>query len=289
MPYRRLPNTDNARLRALKKAASQGELIPPFKLAFSQATLQKVRHFVRDFEHAIIVQKEANGLQVTSSKEYLKLQKKAKLYISHFIQVLNFAILRGELPSSAKKFYGLKETETKLPSLNTDKEIILWGERIIKGEADRLVNGGNYITNPTIAVVRVRFETFVNAYRSQKLRQETTNRALTKISGLRAEADSIILSVWNEVEATFGELSDVEKREKSSEYGLVYVFRKNELGIKSGYTLEEEESNDESSNENVFDDLDLAQQRIQIMNNNIETEESSEKPIKEQLQYALMF
>lgn len=288
MPYRRLPNTDNARLRALKKATSQGELIPPFKLAFSQATLQKVRHFVRDFEHAMIVQKEANGVQVTSSKEYLKLQKKAKLYISHFIQVLNFAILRGELPSSAKKFYGLKENETKLPSLNTDKEIILWGERIIKGEADRLVNGGNYITNPTIAVVRVRFETFVNAYRSQKLRQETTNRALTKIGGLRAEADSIILSVWNEVEATFGELSDVEKREKSSEYGLVYVFRKSELGIKSGYNLEEE-ADDEANNEDAFDDLDLAQQRIQIMNNNIETEESEEKDTKEQLQYALMF
>lgn len=37
MPYRRLPNTDAARLKALRNALTKGEEIPPFKLAFPQS------------------------------------------------------------------------------------------------------------------------------------------------------------------------------------------------------------------------------------------------------------
>jgi len=34
MPYRRLPNTDSARVRALKRAVEISKDIPPFRLAF---------------------------------------------------------------------------------------------------------------------------------------------------------------------------------------------------------------------------------------------------------------
>ena len=43
MPYRRLPNTDVARLRALRIAFEKGKELPPFQLAFSQTTLQKIQ------------------------------------------------------------------------------------------------------------------------------------------------------------------------------------------------------------------------------------------------------
>ena len=45
----------------------------------------------------------------------------------------------------------------------------------------------------------------------------------------RSQVDSIIQQIWNEVEETFNELPEEMRREKASEYGLVYVFRKNEL------------------------------------------------------------
>jgi len=46
MPYRRLPNTDSARIKALKAAYKKGKELPPFKLAFSQSTFVKVELFI---------------------------------------------------------------------------------------------------------------------------------------------------------------------------------------------------------------------------------------------------
>jgi hypothetical protein len=228
MPYRRLPNTDQARLRALQAALKMGNEIPPFKLAFSQPTMQKVRYFTPLFDGALSEQKNAFGNQVKKSKDYVSLQKKAKLYISHFIQVLNFAIMRGEIPATARKFYNISEDSKKIPMLNTEAELISYGEKIIKGESERIASRGNPMTNPTVAVVRVHFEKFMEAYRYQKTLQDITNRSLSKINEMRKEADEIILNVWNEVEDSFSELNETEKRTNCEKYGLVYVFRSHE-------------------------------------------------------------
>lgn len=229
MPYRRLPNTDSARMRALKAAYRKGKELPPFKLAYSQSTYTKVELFINSFEKAISHYKAAYSIQVEKSKEYLHVMKKAKLYLSHFIQVVNMAIARGELPEKARELYGMDIDERKLPSLNTEKELIEWGKKIIDGESDRIRKGQTPVTNPTIAVVKVRYENFMEAYNHQKILQQNTQRMLNELDTLRKRADDIILSIWNEVEESFKDLPDDLRREKATEYGLVYVYRKNEI------------------------------------------------------------
>lgn len=228
MPYRRLPNTDNARFKALKKALEQGNHIAPFKLAFSQSTFHKVKSFTSQFEVALNTYRETYANQVRKSKEYNELYKKAKLYISHFIQVMNFAIARGEMPACSREFFGIKENDTKVPALNNEPELIALGERLIKGDSDRVSKGGNYITNPTMGNVKVRYDKFLESYWKQKALQETCSNSLNRVSSLRAEADQIILSVWNEVEEYYKNLHECERRTKSEEYGLTYVFRPSE-------------------------------------------------------------
>ncbi len=229
MPYRRLPNTDNARQKALIKACQKAKEIPPFKLAFSQSTYQQIASFLPGFEKKILQQKAALSRQIERNKDYHNLQKKARLYISHFIQVVNMSIQRGEISSSILDFYKLNGHSRKLPPLNTDEEIISWGEKIIEGETERIRKGMNPITNPTIAVVKVRYEKFLEAYRNQKNLQQANNRALQELAEIRPQADDIILKVWNEVEESFKDLPDDLRREKAMEYGLVYVYRKSEL------------------------------------------------------------
>lgn len=229
MPYRRLPNTDAARLKALKIALSKGREYPPFKLAFSQNANQKVQSFLPSFEKALLEAKQAYDSQIEKNKEYLRTHKKAKLYLSHFMQVLNMAILRGELPASERSIFGLDSDEKKNPSLNTEHELIEWGQKLIDGEEIRKSKGKSPITNPTIAVVRVRYEQFMDAYKFQKILQKNYHRAQEKLAGMRVTADEIIVQIWNEVEVHFANLEDADKREKASEYGLIYVFRKNEL------------------------------------------------------------
>jgi len=229
MPYRRLPNTDAARLKALKTAYQKGKELPPLKLAFSQTTFNKIQSFLSNFEGTIRLYKNTHTVNVAKNKEYPVHYRKAKLYISHFIKVINMAIARGELLPGIRTYYGIDETDDKVPEMNTEAEIIKWGEQIIAGESERLRKGMTPVTNPTIAVVKVRYEQFLNACRSKKVNQKNNTRILSDVTALRAQADEIILTVWNEVEKTFASLPDNAMRENAAEYGVTYVYRKNEL------------------------------------------------------------
>lgn len=223
MPYRRLPNTDQARLRALQTAVKMGQKKEAEELAFSAKSLNHLRSFYTSFEGTIIHHKLARTQQEKSSSAYLETVRKARLYLSHFIQVLNFAIQRGDMKSNVREFYGF--SEKKSPSLILDSEVLEWGKKIIEGEHKRISNGGNPLYNPSIALVKVKFDQFVDMYHFQKTLQNNTARWTTKVAELRKEADEIILDIWNEVEETFSALPDDLKREKSTEYGLIYVYR----------------------------------------------------------------
>jgi hypothetical protein len=237
MPYRRLPNTDKARLKALKTSLLKGTELPPFKLAFSQKSNQKLQHFLHRYENAMSFYNQTFIVQTKKNLQYSACMKKARIYISHFIQVVNMAIIRGEMMPETRKYFGMSLNEARIPSLNTEKDIIRWGEKVIKGESRRILERGRPVANPSIANVKVRYETFLEAYHHQKTLQKNTARALEQLSELRTEADNIIVQVWNEVEESFRDLPDDLKREKAKEYGIVYVYRKNEARSLSFYPV----------------------------------------------------
>jgi len=279
MPYRRLPNTDMARLRALKSGLKVGESVPPHQLAYSSATYLKVKHFLPQFENMYYQQRSSLQSQINKSREYNAITRKARLYISHFFQVLNFAIARNEIPASARKLFGIKENDSRIPPLVTENDIVFWGEKLLKGEAERTSKGANPMTNPSAAIVRVRYEQFIQAMHSQKVLQKSTSYASDRIAGMRAEADQIIISIWDEVEQTYSMLPDDDKREKASAYGVVYVFRPHER-----------ENNENISNataEDLNDDLiendDLNTTRLNEYN------KLQQNIQKQQLQYSIAF
>ncbi|MGQ9846934.1 MAG: hypothetical protein ACUVQP_05445 [Bacteroidales bacterium] len=278
MPYRRLPNTDNARLRAMKKALEMVDKVQHHELAFSISTLSQLNNLCPYFEQMLNQQKQAIAIQAAKSKELAAYAKKAKLYISHFYQVFNFAILRKEIPPSARKFFGLKENDSRIPNLLTEKDIVYWGEQVIKGEQERLAKmGGNPITNPTAAVVKVRYEQFIEALHHQKILQKSTRYATDKIAELRSNVDALIVKLWNEVEEHFSHLTDEEKRKFSSEYGIVYVWRPNER------------ENKQDADVDFVEEADILD-NIQENRTTISTEDVLDEEIsQEQLQYAISF
>ena len=229
MPYRRLPNTDSARLKSLKSAHEKGKDLPPFKLAFSPTSFRKMQSVLTVFEGAIFEHKNSLNIQADKNKEYQKRLKKVRLYISHFIQVVNMAISRGDLVAETRNFFELEDEERKVPSLTSEEEVISWGKKLIDGEQKRRNMGLSPITNPTIAVLKVHYDKFMEYHNYQKSLKNRSQRAQDQLNEKRSQVDGVIQQIWNEVENTFNELPEEMRREKSSEYGLVYVFRKNEL------------------------------------------------------------
>jgi hypothetical protein len=229
MPYRRLPNTDKSRIKAMKVALEKGKEMPPHKLAFSSKTIIRLEKTLQQFEHGIKSYRDSLSSQNKKNREYYEIVRKARIYITHFIRVMNMAISRGELLVETRAFYGLATDEANVPSLNTENELLSWGRRIIEGEEFRIKKGGNPVTNPTIAVVKVRFGNFLDALNHHNSLSKKTMEHSEKVNMLRREADEIILNIWNEVEETHHAFPEDLRKEMCEAYGLVYFYRRNEI------------------------------------------------------------
>lgn len=229
MPYRRLPNTDTARIRAMKTALEKGKELHPNKLAFSSKTIVRLEKFLPQFDHNFKLYRQTLASQNKKGKDYNETLKKSRIYLTHFIRVMNMAIFRGDLPAETRAFYGLATDESTVPSFSTENELMSWGRRIIEGEEFRIKKGGSPITNPTIAVVKVRFENFIEAWNYHNTLAKRTTDYTERNYALRKEADEIILQLWNEIEKTNIALPEDIRKSACEEYGLVYFYRKGEL------------------------------------------------------------
>lgn len=228
MPYRRLPNTDQARIRAMKAALIKGSLTSPSSMAFSQKFFLELKAFFPHFEQTINQYNSNRDRQSKVGQQLGDHYRSARLYVSHFFQVVNLCILRGELKADVRAFYGINEDEKAIPEIGTEHQLIFWGEKLLKGEENRMAKGATRIYNPSLAMVRVKYEKFIELYNTHKDLLNTSQKLLEKVNDFRTQADRIILDIWNEVEKNFEALPADMKRTKGSEYGLVYVYRPSE-------------------------------------------------------------
>lgn len=229
MPYRRLPNTDQARIRALKAVVAKGDIYNVYDLAVSLRTLTDARNFLVKFEAAQSYYAECFDRQAKAGRKHQANVRTARLYVSHFIQVLNLAVIRSEVRISHKEYYGLDVKNNNVPDLSTEALLAEWGRKIIAGESKRISQGGIPIYNPTIAKVRVHYDIFMESYDRQKNLQTLTARSLDALSSMRADADGLILDAWNQVEKKFEEVLPNEKRlDLCRDYGVIYYYRTGE-------------------------------------------------------------
>lgn len=228
MPYRRLPNTDQARLRALKSALEKSETISPASLAFSQRLLLDIKQFFPHFHQMLSQYQSSRERQAAMGRELNECFREARIYVSHFLQVVNLSIIRGEFKPSVRSYYGLSEQERSVPEIGTEQQLLDWGEAVIQGEQKRMATGATRIYNPSLAMVRIKYEKFVEQYNLHKDLLSTSQKLMARVADYRVQADKLITELWNEVEATYDHLSPDEKRDKCVNYGVVYVYRPSE-------------------------------------------------------------
>ena len=228
MPYRRLPNTDKSRIRALKEATECSARQEFGSQIISFKTQYEAKTFLNNFEQQSANYQQMLDNQITASKRYQQIFYTARLYVSHFIQVFNMTVVRGEIKKEHKLLYQLDPNVNTVPDLNTENALLHWGKCIIDGENERLRNGGTPIYNPQIAKVKVHYEIFKEYRTTQKLHQSTTNRNWEDLTKLRKKADEIILDIWNQVEESFKNEAPYSRLMKCQQFGLIYYYRKGE-------------------------------------------------------------
>ena len=227
MPYRRLPKTDQARLKSLKKAIAM-EKMPMNEIPVPLRLLTQAKAYLPVFETLVNQYNLTFETQVTESKKYQNMLKNARMYVSHFIQVLNFAVLRGEFKKDVKVLYGLDPDDYTVPDLTTDAALVAWGRKIIDGEQERVAQGGIPLSFPTIAKVRVHYDIFCEHRTNQKTHQQSTNRNQQRVAEMRDQVDELILQIWDAIEAAYVDLLPYARYQACVKCGVIYYYRKGE-------------------------------------------------------------
>lgn len=166
--------------------------------------------------------------QTRNAGKSIAVQRRATMYVSHFLQVLLLAVERGEIKRSKLKLYGLPETTTALPNIKTQETLLAWGRKVIDGEKARIKEGGRPIYNPTIGMVSTHYDIFCEAFEAQKTLQQRTAKALADIAALRPECDALLLELWNKIEEHYAHLDWNERVQACRKLGLVYYYRRHE-------------------------------------------------------------
>lgn len=228
MPYRRLPTTDLARIRALETAVDFAENRDSKKLAFSKAILHELKTVKLTFENSLKQYESDIRIQADNSKVYKLAMEKARIYLTHFVQVVIMGIEREEIKPEVLSYYGLNSVTDKIPNVNDEEELLNFGNLVLEGDRKRIQKGGSPIYNPSIALVKFKLEEFKDAAVFQATLKRNVNRSYEKIKSLRKSTNDFIGKLWTEIELNIDAGSPKHHRQLAQEYGIVYVFRRKE-------------------------------------------------------------
>ena len=230
MPYRRLPNTDKARIRSLETAINKMRNSDYYAPVMSPELFNRADKKLAQFKEA--VERYVNSLETqvnySKSEAYQDRLKNAKMYVSHFLTVFNMCVKRGEMKASDREFYSIPGNSGELPDMSSDIAVIRCCENTINGEKARTAKGGVPIYNPTIAKVAVHYDLFKELYDKQSKMRQLTDEALLVVSLMRPQVDEVILDVWNSIENYFQDLTGEKKIKVCRDYGLIYYYRTSE-------------------------------------------------------------
>lgn len=230
MPYRRLPNTDAARIRAVETALGRMREYGSFEPVISPDILVKAERILYDFKAANTryLTNLERQLEFSRSDNYRTRFKTAKMYVTHFILVFNMCVKRKEFKVSDRTYYSMPLDMTDLPDLSTEVAVLRWCQNVINGERARTSRGGVPIYNPSVAKLAVHYDLFNEQYQQNNALRMMTDESQTAVAELRPTIDAVILEMWNTIERYFWAKGVTDRVAACSEYGIVYYYRKGE-------------------------------------------------------------
>jgi hypothetical protein len=239
MPYRRLPNTYAAVLRTLKTARDKYKNTPnAADRAISAEQFAKLtdtgspESFLTRFERECSEVDIALASQGAQTTDLSQKAARATMCVSHFHQVFDLGVARGDFAASARRFYGRDISATELPPLGTYDQVGDEAQKIVDGEAARATaEGAAYVamSNPSATAVHDVATTFGGARTAAQGAQEKTDKEREDVGALYPEAQALAVDICDTVEFFYRKDPGASSlRTKCRRWGVVYVFAEGE-------------------------------------------------------------
>lgn len=234
MPIRRLPRTDEERASALNMAKKRKDEVPAAEVPMSASAVGRLDAAQPDLRLRMQERGNALSAQADATAAAEPDRARARMYISHFIQVFNLAVARGVFPAGHRAYYQLDVNSEAVPVLDSAESIATWGQRIIEGDAARVAAGGAAMALPRAAEVQTVYGAYMVVSTLQADRKVAYDTAQERVASVRTEVDSLITRMWNEIEAAYSEEDAPSKRRKARQWGVIYVSSAGEGSEKTG-------------------------------------------------------
>ena len=214
-----LPETNVACQNALNTAVAETKKSTNVLSADTKSRLGTIN---TSFDAAMTLVIDTKQAQRTASEVVIAARAKFHSFFGCYFTVLNCGIELELIPRSARAYYDIDINNDRQPVIKTDTDLLLLGQRVIDGDAKRVLAGGIAMAFPTIADYTVVFnacKTAISDFADSKL---TVLKAEATRKGLHTGVKNIILRVWNEVETFYSELEASAMRAASRLFGVRY-------------------------------------------------------------------
>lgn len=228
MPFRRMPNSDSARLQALQAASTKAAATDPAELAFSSETKTALDNTLPQWKQELQERGQALSAQAAATEELAVRRARLRMWVSHFFQAFNMGVARGVCQASERAFFQLDVSSESLPSLDGEADLLTWAERIVAGETARTAAGGVAILQPSATEVGTELTAYQTYRATQAAAAGAYDREQEDVERMREQVDRLIRDLWDEVEFRFRREQPSSMRRKAREYGVTYASRPGE-------------------------------------------------------------
>ena len=219
---RKLPDSDVKRADTLTKTKEKQASTAPADSPLTAKTLLRLTAAQPLFAQKIAAREAALQAQGECTTLKTAAQDKTRTYISHYFQSFNNGIVRGLFPASHRAFYGIDLTDSSVPTLTTETNVLHWGSKIGTGDAARITAGGAPMAMPTADEVADEYTILLGLNTQQSTLKDAYDNAQEGVANMRLDVDNLILRIWDEVETAFDDETPSSKRRKAREWGVVY-------------------------------------------------------------------
>jgi hypothetical protein len=191
-----------------------------------------------DLPHLRDLRNTAEVLKITAVSDSDAAQLKLFSRISHNLQSLNFLIDDGDLPTSARVFFGMTASSEVLPDMKTENKLIDVALLVASGTAAMVVEG---LTPPSdfnaasIALLLTDFQT----KRAAKVSKTTIfNTSEINLSAEQVSNITLMFGFGEDCEYNFKGLTAPEMRTACKGWGMKYVTKKDvtQIDISAKYS-----------------------------------------------------
>jgi hypothetical protein len=229
MPFRQLPASDPTRSQALAAGLKKSAAVTGSARLISADTAARLTAFVPKWEKEVTERADALGKQTSVTTALNLAGDKLRTTVSHFIQVFQFGAARGVFSPSGRAVYDLSVNEETVPVLASEADLLLWADRIIKGDPRRVTNFSELaMAMPSAADVSAALAVYNAELTLQTAAKDSLEGEQSDVNQLRPEADQLVRDVWDEVEFALRQLEPSTLRRRAREWGVFYALRPGE-------------------------------------------------------------